>query len=69
LVVLYLCEAVLLLGDPVRWETNLQLIIDVLISNGRPSEVVTNIPYPHIPVFACNTDLVWMSEAPIPRLF
>ena len=69
MLVIYFCAAVLLFGEPVRWESTLQLIVDVLISNGRPSEAVTNIPYPHIPVFACNTDLMWMSEAPMPRLF
>jgi len=58
---------VILFGEPVRWETSLQLITDVLLSNGRPSEIITHVPYPHIPVFACNTDLMWMSEAPIPR--
>lgn len=59
--------AVVLFGEPVRWETTLQLIIDVLISNGRPCESVATIPYPHLPVLACNMDLLWMSEAPMPR--
>jgi len=61
-------EAIILFGEPVRWETSLQLIIDVLVSNGRPWETVKEIPYPHIPVLACNMDLIWMSEAPMPRL-
>ena len=54
-------------GEPVRWETNLQLIIDVLITNGLPVEAPEEIPYPHIPVLACNMDLMWMSEACMPR--
>ena len=58
---------VLLLGEPVRWETNLQIIIDVLVTNGRPSEAPSVIPFPHIPVLACNMDLLWMAEAPMPR--
>ncbi|KAL3852574.1 hypothetical protein ACJMK2_016195 [Sinanodonta woodiana] len=60
-------EAVILFGEPVRWETNLQLIIDCLLTNGKPSAASTEIPYPHIPVLACNMDLLWMAEACIPR--
>lgn len=64
----FLClKGIILFGEPIRWEASLQLIIDVLVSNGRPSEVITEIPYPHLPILACNMDLVWMSEAPMPR--
>uniref|UniRef100_A0AAY4B4M0 Haloacid dehalogenase-like hydrolase domain-containing 5 n=1 Tax=Denticeps clupeoides TaxID=299321 RepID=A0AAY4B4M0_9TELE len=59
-------EAVILFGEPIRWETNLQLITDVLLTNGRPGNPMTN-PYPHIPVLACNMDLLWMAEAKNPR--
>lgn len=60
-------EAVVLFGEPIRWETNLQLIIDVLLTNGRPGNPVTSLHYPHIPVLACNMDLLWMAEAKNPR--
>ncbi|KAL7858069.1 hypothetical protein AOLI_G00181710 [Acnodon oligacanthus] len=60
-------EAVVLFGEPIRWETNLQLIVDVLLTNGRPGNTVTSIKYPHIPVLACNMDLLWMAEAKNPR--
>ncbi|KAE8613477.1 hypothetical protein XENTR_v10007739 [Xenopus tropicalis] len=60
-------EAVILLGEPVRWETSLQLILDVLLSNGRPTAWLPQVPYPHIPVLACNMDLLWMAEAKNPR--
>uniref|UniRef100_A0A8C5PG38 Haloacid dehalogenase-like hydrolase domain-containing 5 n=2 Tax=Leptobrachium leishanense TaxID=445787 RepID=A0A8C5PG38_9ANUR len=60
-------EAIVLIGEPVRWETSLQLILDVLLSAGRPSEWLAQVPYPHIPVLACNMDLVWMAEAKAPR--
>ncbi|KAI7812309.1 hypothetical protein IRJ41_022589, partial [Triplophysa rosa] len=60
-------EAVVLFGEPIRWETNLQLITDVLLSNGRPGNPVTSPHYPHIPVLACNMDLLWMAEAKNPR--
>ncbi|CAG5119805.1 unnamed protein product, partial [Candidula unifasciata] len=61
-------EAVILFGEPVRWETPLQLIIDVLLTNGHPADDLVDIPYPHIPVLACNMDLLWMSEHKLPRL-
>lgn len=60
-------EAVILFGEPVRWETNLQLITDVLLSNGLPNRSPREIPYPHLPILACNMDLLWMSEACMPR--
>ncbi|XP_022249060.1 haloacid dehalogenase-like hydrolase domain-containing 5 [Limulus polyphemus] len=56
-------EAVVLFGEPVRWETSLQLILDVLMSNGLPCESLPIAPYPHLPVLACNMDLQWMAEA------
>ncbi|KAL4640767.1 hypothetical protein GN956_G11623 [Arapaima gigas] len=61
-------EAVILFGEPIRWETNLQLILDVLLTNGQPGNPVKSPPpYPHIPVLACNMDLMWMAEAKNPR--
>uniref|UniRef100_A0A8D0GVG3 Haloacid dehalogenase-like hydrolase domain-containing 5 n=1 Tax=Sphenodon punctatus TaxID=8508 RepID=A0A8D0GVG3_SPHPU len=60
-------EAVVLFGEPVRWETSLQLIIDVLLSNGNPGTELAAVPYPHIPILACNMDLLWMAEAKMPR--
>ena len=44
-----------------------QLLLDVLISNGHPSTNPPHIPHPHLPVLACNMDLQWMAEAPMPR--
>ncbi|NXJ80149.1 HDHD5 hydrolase, partial [Trogon melanurus] len=62
-------EGVILFGEPVRWETSLQLIIDVLLSNGNPGAELRDIPYPHLPVLACNMDLLWMAEAKMPSRF
>ncbi|XP_019736491.1 cat eye syndrome critical region protein 5 [Hippocampus comes] len=59
-------EAVLLFGEPVRWETNLQLLVDVLLTNGRPSAAYDWSPA-QLPVLACNMDLLWLAEAPSPR--
>lgn len=58
--------AVLLFGEPVRWETNLQLLVDVLLTNGRPSAAYDWSPA-QLPVLACNMDLLWLAEAPSPR--
>ncbi|KAM4553259.1 haloacid dehalogenase-like hydrolase domain-containing 5 [Fundulus diaphanus] len=60
-------DAIILFGEPIRWETNLQLIIDVLLTNGKPGKSWTSTQYPHIPVLACNMDLLWMAEARNPR--
>lgn len=59
--------AVILFGEPIRWETNLQLIVDVLLTNGNPDNAWNSMRYPHIPVLACNMDLLWMAEAKNPR--
>ena len=59
--------AIVLLGEPIRWESALQLCTDLLLSNGNPSKRLNYIPDEHIPVIACNTDLLWMAEAPLPR--
>ncbi|KAL3315351.1 Haloacid dehalogenase-like hydrolase domain-containing 5 [Cichlidogyrus casuarinus] len=74
-------EGVVLFGEPVNWETNLQIILDVLTSDGHPyrhhddrpvngqfTDNRSSLHYPHLPVLACNSDLMWMSEAPYPRM-
>ncbi|XP_067934848.1 haloacid dehalogenase-like hydrolase domain-containing 5 [Watersipora subatra] len=60
-------EAVILFGEPVRWETNLQLIVDLLMTGGKPDHAPSTVPETHIPVLACNMDMVWMAEACMPR--
>lgn len=65
--VILVLVAVVLFGEPVRWETNLQLIIDVLLTSGYPGNPYHRENYPHIPVLACNMDLMWVAEAQSPR--
>ncbi|XP_015594726.1 haloacid dehalogenase-like hydrolase domain-containing 5 [Cephus cinctus] len=60
-------EGIVLFSEPINWETSLQLMVDLLMTNGMPSALPSLIPQPHIPVIACNMDLLWVSEAPIPR--
>ena len=47
----------------------MQLIIDLLITNGQPTVLSPDKPLmqEHIPVIAANTDLLWIAEAPLPR--
>ncbi|MPC24908.1 haloacid dehalogenase-like hydrolase domain-containing 5 [Portunus trituberculatus] len=59
-------DAVMLFGEPVRWETSLQLLLDVLMTDGDLMGAPT-APYPHLPILACNMDLQWMAEAHMPR--
>ncbi|KAL1021493.1 hypothetical protein UPYG_G00013970 [Umbra pygmaea] len=60
-------EVVILFGEPIRWETNLQLIIDILLTNGNLNGAHDNQKLPHLPLLACNMDLMWMAEAQSPR--
>ncbi|XP_071450533.1 haloacid dehalogenase-like hydrolase domain-containing 5 isoform X2 [Hetaerina americana] len=61
-------EVVVLFGEPVRWERSLQLLIDILVTNGDPRNPSNVIVHPHIPILACNMDFQWMAEACMPRL-
>lgn len=60
-------EAIILLCEPVQWETHLQLIIDVLLTGGNPERNPQQLLSSHIPVVACNTDLMWVAEGKSPR--
>ncbi|PAV84249.1 hypothetical protein WR25_16843 [Diploscapter pachys] len=65
-------EAIIMLGEPLIWESALQLILDCLLTGGTMDEFTRGIStYPQqIPVVACNVDLVWMAEqgSPLPRI-
>ena len=37
------------------------------MTDGHPSVAPSTIPQPHLPILACNMDLQWMAEAPMPR--
>ncbi|CAF93585.1 unnamed protein product, partial [Tetraodon nigroviridis] len=60
-------EAIILFGEPIRWETNLQLLLDVLLTDGSPAAAYHLQSPLQLPVLACNMDLVWMADAPSPR--
>lgn len=60
-------ELILLLGEPVNWERALQLLIDVLMTNGDPRQKFKYIRQPHLPIIACNKDLTFKGAAALPR--
>lgn len=60
-------EAIFLLGEPINWESSLQLIIDLLMTNGDPRTPFTYVPYPHLPLIVCNKDLTFKGAASLPR--
>lgn len=62
-------EAIVLLGEPTHWERSLQVITDLLLTDGNPAVVPTeyDTDHDHIPVIACNRDLVFKAAADLPR--
>ena len=60
-------DAIILFGESIRWETNLQLMIDVIMCNGKLDQPPKKFPKQNLPILACNADMVWMAEAPMPR--
>ena len=66
----HLFSAVLLIGEPTLWESHLQLLIDLLLTEGVPNrnhtpKTVSTVK--QLPVIACNMDLVFMHQACMPR--
>ena len=61
--------AIVLLGEPVQWERSLQVITDLLLTDGNPSVVPdeAKLDREHIPIIACNRDLVFKAAADLPR--
>ncbi|CAF0730523.1 unnamed protein product [Adineta steineri] len=61
-------EAIVLLGEPIHWETSLQIITDILLTHGNPN-ITSNSSNigDHIPIIACNKDLVFKAVADLPR--
>lgn len=63
-------EAVLLIGEPTRWESHLQLLVDLLLTEGVPrsGHAPSSVKkVKQLPVIACNMDLVFMHQACMPR--
>lgn len=62
-------DCIVLLGEPVNWERNCQIILDVILGKGHPN--IRNPEYPNIknkiPIIAANLDLSWKGAANMPR--
>ena len=54
------------MGEPRHWETPLQVIVDLLITNGKPDRGYAHVQN-QLPVIPCNPDLQFMHKAEIPR--
>lgn len=62
--------AIVLLGEPVQWERSLQVITDLLLTDGHPGVIPSDtgkLDREHIPIIACNRDLVFKAAADLPR--
>jgi hypothetical protein len=44
--------------EPAEWDSALQLIIDVLMTNGKLLDAPAKLPYPHIPLLVCHLLIV-----------
>ncbi|CAJ0574576.1 unnamed protein product, partial [Mesorhabditis spiculigera] len=58
-------DAIVLLGEPLHWESALQFLLDVLITDGDPAGLKYkrgNVTHSNLPLLACNVDMVWMAE-------
>jgi len=61
-------EAIILMGEPVRWESALQIIMDLLRTNGQPNQPIpVGQSQPQIPIIACSMDLEFKDRAATPR--
>jgi len=62
-------DGIVLLGEPINWESALQVITDLLLTDGNPAVVLNDnkTNKKHIPVIACNRDLVFKAAADLPR--
>lgn len=60
--------AIVLFGEPIHWETSLQIITDILLTHGNPNVASDSLHVEHhIPIIACNKDLVFKAVADLPR--
>jgi ribonucleotide monophosphatase NagD (HAD superfamily) len=56
-----------LLGEPKQWEMCLQLLVDLLLTDGLPAESARRHHHQTLPVIVCNTDMQFMHRAAFPR--
>ena len=59
--------AMVLLGEPKKWDQALQLMVDLLVTDGKPNAPPSTMPEVHLPILAANMDLQFMDLACMPR--
>ena len=61
---------ILLFGEPLMWESALQLIVDVLLTNGDLKKNLTqSIPNPHLPIVVFGRETLYRkANVDMPRL-
>ncbi|CAL1531710.1 unnamed protein product [Lymnaea stagnalis] len=61
-------DVILVIGEPCHWETDLQILIDLLLTEGEPNKPLKDpLEVSQVSVIACNMDLVYSAEASMPR--
>ncbi|GMH39694.1 hypothetical protein BSKO_07592 [Bryopsis sp. KO-2023] len=59
-------KAVILLETPVDWQQDLQVICDILRSNGNVNQIADD-GIQHVKFIACNFDFTFVNHHPLPR--
>jgi len=62
-----LIDTIIICGEPKQWETPLQLLIDLLLTNGKPADGNRRQFCQTLPVVICNPDLQYMARSSFPR--
>eukprot|EP00124_Ichthyophonus_hoferi_P004850 Ihof_evm7s593 gene=Ihof_evmTU7s593 len=52
-------DAVFVMTDPLKWETQLQVLVDIMTSNGIPGDTVSKQV---IPIYFTNPDFLWAAQ-------
>jgi hypothetical protein len=55
--------------EPAEWDSALQLIIDVLMTNGKLLDPPAKLPYPHIPLLVCYLLIIVLLLFKIQNIF
>lgn len=60
-------EAIFVFHDPYQWEVEMQLMSDLLLTNGLHAYSIDPNSLSTIPFYCSNADLVYSTEYPLPR--
>lgn len=62
-----LVDSVVICGEPNQWETPLQILVDLLLTSGKPAAGHQRQFRQTLPVVICNPDLQYMARSCFPR--